>query len=67
MNSRLPGTPLRIGVEDARRLRLANAELEAARIALDGIVQPRRGMAPKSSRAGAEERQIGTDALVLKP
>jgi hypothetical protein len=35
MNSRLPGTPLRIGVEDARRLRLANAELEAARIAYE--------------------------------
>src|SRR5450759_2182780 len=35
MNSRLPGTPLRIGVEDTRRLRLANAELEAARIAYE--------------------------------
>jgi hypothetical protein len=35
MNSRLPGTPLRIGVEDTRRLRLANAELEAAHIAYE--------------------------------
>jgi hypothetical protein len=34
-NSRLPGTPLRIGVEDTRRLRLANAEREAARIAYE--------------------------------
>ena len=32
---------------------------------LDGIVRRRRGMAPKSSRAGAEERRIATDALVL--
>jgi len=32
---------------------------------LDGIVRRRRGMAPKSSRAGEEDRRIGTDALVL--
>jgi hypothetical protein len=35
LNSLLPGSPLRIGVEATRRLRLANAELEAARIAYE--------------------------------
>jgi len=32
---------------------------------LDEIVRRRGGMAPKSSRAGAEERRVATDALVL--
>jgi hypothetical protein len=32
---------------------------------LDAIVRRRRGMAPKFSRAGDEERRIATDALVL--
>jgi hypothetical protein len=32
---------------------------------LDTIVRRRRGMAPKFSRAGDEERRIATDALVL--
>ena len=32
---------------------------------LDGIVRRRRGMAPKFSRVGEEERRIATDALVL--
>ena len=32
---------------------------------LDGIVRRRRGMAPRFSRVGEEERRIATDALVL--
>jgi hypothetical protein len=32
---------------------------------VDGIARRRRGMAPKFSRAGEEERRIATDALVL--
>ena len=32
---------------------------------IDDIVRRRRGLAPKSSRAGEEERRIATDALVL--
>jgi hypothetical protein len=35
LNSLMPGTPLRYGVEATRRLRAADAELEAARIAYD--------------------------------
>ena len=34
-NSLVPGVPLRYGVEATRRLRAADAELEAARIAYD--------------------------------
>jgi hypothetical protein len=34
-NSLVPGTPLRYGVEATRRLRAADAELEAARVAYD--------------------------------
>ena len=35
LNSLVPGVPLRYGVEATRRLRAADAELEAARIAYD--------------------------------
>jgi hypothetical protein len=35
LNNLLPGTPLRYGVEATRRLRAADAELEAARVAYD--------------------------------
>ena len=35
LNSQAPGLPLRYGVEATRRLRAADAELEAARIAYD--------------------------------
>ena len=34
-NSLVPGVPLRYGVEATRRLRAADAELEAARVAYD--------------------------------
>ena len=34
-NSQAPGLPLRYGVEATRRLRAANADLEAARVAYD--------------------------------
>ncbi len=34
-NSLVPGIPLRYQVEDTRRLRAADAELEAARVAYD--------------------------------
>ena len=34
-NSLVPGAPLRYGVEDTRRLRAADAELEAARVAYE--------------------------------
>ena len=35
LNSLVPGAPLRYGVEATRRLRAADAELEAARVAYD--------------------------------
>ena len=35
LNTLVPGTPLRYGVEATRRLRAAHADLEAARIAYD--------------------------------
>ena len=35
LNSLVPGVPLRYGVEATRRLRAADAELEAARVAYD--------------------------------
>ena len=35
LNTLVPGTPLRYGVEATRRLRAAHAELEAARVAYD--------------------------------
>ena len=35
LNSLLPGNPLRYGVEATRRLRAADADLEAARIAYE--------------------------------
>ena len=35
LNSLVPGAPLRYGVEATRRLRAAEAELEAARVAYD--------------------------------
>ncbi len=35
LNSLVPGAPLRSGVEATRRLRAADAELEAARVAYD--------------------------------
>jgi hypothetical protein len=35
LNSRVPGSPLRYGVEATRRLRAADAELETARVAYD--------------------------------
>ena len=35
LNSLVPGVPLRYGVEATRRLRAADAELEAARIAYE--------------------------------
>ena len=35
LNNLVPGTPLRYGVEATRRLRAADAELEAARIAYE--------------------------------
>ena len=35
LNSLVPGAPLRYGVKDTRRLRAANADLEAARVAYD--------------------------------
>jgi hypothetical protein len=35
VNALLPGTPLRSGVEATRRLRAADAALEAARVAYD--------------------------------
>lgn len=35
LNSLVPGAPLRFGVEATRRLRAADAELEAARVAYE--------------------------------
>jgi len=35
LNNLVPGTPLRYGVEATRRLRAADAELEAARVAYE--------------------------------
>ena len=35
LNSLVPGVPLRYGVEATRRLRAADADLEAARVAYD--------------------------------
>ena len=35
LNSLVPGVPLRYGVEATRRLRAADAELEAARVAYE--------------------------------
>lgn len=35
LNSLVPGAPLRYGVEATRRLRAADTELEAARVAYD--------------------------------
>ena len=35
LNSLVPGAPLRYGVEATRRLRAADAELEAARVVYD--------------------------------
>jgi len=35
LNALVPGAPLRYGVEDTRRLRVAVAELEAARVAYE--------------------------------
>ena len=35
LNSLVPGAPLRYGVEATRRLRAADADLEAARVAYD--------------------------------
>jgi hypothetical protein len=35
LNALVPGAPLRYGVEDTRRLRSADAELEAARVAYE--------------------------------
>ena len=35
LNSLVPGAPLRYGVEATRRLRAADAELEAARVAYE--------------------------------
>ena len=35
LNSLVPGAPLRYGVQATRRLRAAEAELEAARVAYD--------------------------------
>ena len=35
LNSLVPGTPLRYGVEATRRLRAAHAELDAARVAYE--------------------------------